>query len=135
MTETRDPETAIAQLREQIVTTRKARMAAQKTIATMPNLEIALERAARDRSSGATSETDALREEIQTLRDDIVSEARGVDKMRGLFPRVDAKYPSLAPRARLVKEFNQEAQWRESVLSDERSAQLRLVLPRTEEVA
>lgn len=134
MTETDDPDKVIARLRDDVAETRKKRMAAQKIIATMPNLEIALGRAARDRSSGATAETDALREEIHTLRGEIVHEVRQIDRVRVLFPMVDAEYPQLAPRGRLVKEFNQEAQWREGVLSDERSEQLRVVLPRTERV-
>lgn len=135
MAETEDPEKVAADLREQITETRKKRMAAQKTIAAIPNLEIALERTARDRSTGATDETDALRGEISTLRDSVVHEAREIDRLRSLFAAVDAEYPQLAPRARLVKEFNQEAQWRDSILSDERSIQLRIVLPRTEEIA
>jgi hypothetical protein len=134
MTDTEDPDKAITRLREEITETRKKRMAAQKTIAATPDLELALDRIARDRSSGATNETDALREEIHTLRDDIVHEARQIDRTRALFPRVDATYPKLTPRPRLVKEFNEERQWRESVLADERSEQLRIVLPRTKEI-
>lgn len=134
MTQTEDPEVTIARLREEVTETRKKRMAAQKTIATLPNLEVALERAARDRSSGATSETDALREEIHTLRDDIVHEARQIDRVRALFPLADAEHPQLSPRPRLIQELNAETRWRDGVLADERSAQLRIVLPRTEEV-
>lgn len=134
MTQNDDPEKEIAQLREEITETRKRRMAAQKSIATMPNLKIALERAARDRSSGASDETDALREEIQTLRDQIVHEARQIDRMRDLFPFVDAEYPQIPSRGRLVNEFNEETRWRQCVLADERATRLRIVLPRTEEV-
>jgi hypothetical protein len=134
MTQTDDPEKTIAQLRVEITETRKKRMAAQKTIATMPNFKVAVDRVARDRSSGASDETDALREEIHTLRADIVHEVRQIDRTRALFSLVDAEYPQLTPRARLIKEFNQERQWREGVLSDERSAELRIVLPRTKEV-
>ena len=134
MTENEDSDQAIARLRGEITETRKKRMAAQRTIAATPDLEIALARVARDRSSGATSETDALREEIHTLRDDIVHEARQIDRVRALFPRVDAEYPQLSPRTRLVKEFDQERQWRDGVLADERSEQLRIVMPRTKEV-
>lgn len=50
----------IARLREQISLTRWNRMSAQLTVATSNVLEVALERTSRDRSSGATSETDAL---------------------------------------------------------------------------
>lgn len=135
MTETEDPGKVAADLREKITETRKKRMAAQKTIAAIPNLEIALERTARDRSTGATDETDALRGEISTLRDSVVHDAHEIDRMRSLFPAVDAEYPQLAPRARLVKELNEESQWRDSLLADERSKQLRIVLPRSEEIA
>jgi hypothetical protein len=134
MAETEDSEKTIARLREDITETRKKRMTAQKTIATTPNLEIALDRVARDRSSGATNETDALREEIHTLRDDIVHEARQIDRVRVLFPKVDAAFPLLAPRQRMVKEFNQECQWREGVLADERAVELRIVMPSATEI-
>lgn len=133
MTQTEEPDHSIAHLREELTQARKKRMSAQKTIATTPNLELALERVARDRSSGATGETDAFREEIHTLRDDIVHEARQIDRVRMLFPRVDAEYSDLPPRPRLITELNQEKQWRDGVLSDERSAQLRIVLPTTKE--
>lgn len=134
MTQNDDPEKDIAQLREEITATRKRRMAAQKTVATMPNLQIALERAARDRSSGASDETDNLREEIQTLRDQIAHDVRQIDRARALFPFVDAEYQQIPARGRLVNEFNEEARWRQCVLADERSARLRIVLPKTEEV-
>jgi uncharacterized coiled-coil DUF342 family protein len=134
MTQTEDPEKVIAQLREEITETRKKRMAVQRTVAGTPNLELALDRVARDRSSGDTGETDALRDEIHTLRDDIVHEVRQIDRTRALFSRVDEAYPLLAPRARLVKELNQEKQWRDGVLSDARSEQLRIVMPETKEV-
>jgi hypothetical protein len=134
MTQNEDSETVIAALRTAITETRRKRMAAQKTIATTPNLEIALDRVARDRSSGATNETDALREEIHKLRDDIAHEARQIDRVRALFPKVDAEYPQLAPRPRLVKEFNQESQWRNDILADERSAELRITVPKAKEI-
>jgi uncharacterized coiled-coil DUF342 family protein len=135
MTQTEDPESTIARLREEITRTRKQRMAAQKTVATTPNLEIALDRVARDRSSGATGETDALRMEIDALRQDIVHEVRQIDKVRTLFPRVDAEYPELSPRTRLVRELNEEEIWRRGMLSNERSIQLRIMLPRPEVIA
>jgi uncharacterized coiled-coil DUF342 family protein len=134
MTQIEDSKTPIAQLREQITEVRKKRMAAQKAVATTPNLAIALERVARDRSSGATNETDALREEIHTLRDDIVHEARQIDRVRTLFALVDAEYPQLPPRTRLVKELNEERQWRVGTISNEQTATLRIVLPETEEI-
>ncbi|XKH58418.1 hypothetical protein LG293_17510 (plasmid) [Citricoccus nitrophenolicus] len=135
MADADDPEKVIATLREQITETRKRRMATQKALSAIPNLEIALDRAARDRSTGATDETDTLRQEILTLRDDIMQKVRGVDKTRDLFALIDAEYPHLEPRARLIKELNAEARWRNEVRSDERSARLRIVPPAAEEIA
>jgi hypothetical protein len=124
----------IVQLRAEIVETRRKRMAAQRTIAGTPDLQVAIDRVARDRSTGDTGETDALRAEIHTLRDDIVHEARQIDRIREIFPRVDAEYPQLTPRTRLVKEFDEERLWRDGVVADGRSSQLRLTLPSTKEV-
>lgn len=96
-----DPTVTIARLREQITQTRKDRMSAQRTVATSGVLEVALKRTSRDRSSGATGETDALREEIAELRDSIVHEVRQVDRTRTLFsPRRRGVARPPATRAR-----------------------------------
>ena len=132
--EDEDPTATIARLREQISLTRKSRMSAQRTVATSGVLEVALERTSRDRSSGATSETDALREEIAELRDNIGREVRQVDRVRTLFRRADAEYPGLPQRARVVAELNREAQWRMGLRSQEQWQQLRVDVPAVEEV-
>lgn len=134
MPEDEDPEKEIARLRQEISDIRKKRMAVQRTVATTPVVETALERTSRDRSSGATGETDALREQIQKLRDDIVDEARSIDKIRSLFQRADAVYPGLPQRGRMVAELNNEATWRNAMRSDERRVELRLVLPSAQEL-
>ncbi|WP_158698572.1 hypothetical protein [Microbacterium sp. str. 'China'] len=124
-----DPTVTIARLREQITQTRKDRMSAQRTVATSGVLEVALKRTSRDRSSGATGETDALREEIAELRDSIVHEVRQVDRTRTLFLRADAEWPDLPQRARVVAELNREAQWRTDLQTRERWQQLRVEMP------
>lgn len=134
MKDAEDPADAIARLREQITLARKNRMSAQRVVATSSVLEVALERTSRDRSSGATNETDALREEIAELRDSIVHEVRQVDRARTLFRRADAEYPELPQRARIVAELNHEAQWRMGLRSQEQWQQLRIDMPAVKEV-
>jgi len=129
-----DSDLEITRLRAEITETRKLRMTAQRTIAGTPDLVLALDRIARDRSSGETGETDALREEIQGLRDDIVHETRQIDRVRELFERINTVHPQLTPRTRLVKEMNQERLWRDGVLADKRSTQLRIMLPSPKEI-
>lgn len=132
--EDENPTTTIARLREQVAQTRKNRMSAQRTVATSGVLETALERTSRDRSSGATSETDALREEITELRDGIAREVRQIDRARTLFRRADAEYPGLPQRARVVTELNREAQWRMGLRGQEQWQLLRVDLPAVEVV-
>jgi hypothetical protein len=138
MVENEDPAAVIARLQTDIADSRRKRMAAQKTLAMQPVLETALERASRDRSTGATNETDALRSEIQTLRDRIVHEVRQIDRTRSLFQLADAAHPGLPQRARLVQELNQEAQWRRRVISDldsdAHAPDARIVLPPAEDL-
>ncbi|MCK6065769.1 MULTISPECIES: hypothetical protein [Microbacterium] len=140
-TGTEDPETVVAELQRDITETRRKRMAAQKVLATQPVLETALERASRDRSTGATNETDALRAEIQELRDSIVHEVRQIDRTRMLFPLADAAYPGLPQRPRLISELNAEASWRRGVIAGQDTADLlasasdvRIVLPTLEDL-
>jgi hypothetical protein len=133
MTDPEDPEAVIARLREAVAVTRRQRMNAQKAAIAAPVLEVALNRAARDRSSRATNETDAIREEIADLWDQIFQEARQVDRVRELFARADAVYPRLSPRPRLVAELNEEARWRASFLKEDQAIALRLELPHVEE--
>ncbi|WP_434317511.1 hypothetical protein [Leifsonia sp. P73] len=135
MTEEQEAGQLIAKLRQEIAEVRRKRMSAQKTIATTPVLQVALERASRDRSSGATAETDQLRDTIQTLSSDIVHEIREIDKIRVLFANADSVYPELPQRPRLVAEFNVEADWRRSLITDERLAELRIVLPEAEVIS
>lgn len=124
----------IAALREQVSETRRRRMAAQKIIAASSVLDIAMERAARDRSSGATDETDSLREEISELRDQIIHEVRQIDRIHVLFNRADSVYASLPQRPRLVSELNHEAKWRARLHSDHQWRLLRIELPPVEEI-
>jgi len=109
-------------------------MSAQRTVATSGVLETALERTSRDRSSGATSETDALREEITELRDSIVREVRQVDRVRTLFLRADAEYSGIPQRARVVAELNREARWRMELRTQEQWQELRVDMPAVEQV-
>lgn len=134
MDENEEPVETITRLRERITLTRKNRMSAQRTVATSTVLEVALERTSRDRSSGATDETDALREEIAELRDKIVQEARQVDRVRTLFSLADAEYPGLPQRARVVAALNQEAYWRADLRGQEEWQRLRVEIPAGEEV-
>lgn len=132
MTDEQNAEKLIATLRQEIADVRKRRMSAQKTIATTQVLQVALDRASRDRSSGATAETDQLRDTIQTLTNDIVHEIRQIDRVRTLFALADSEYPQLPQRARLVAELNQEADWRHSLIADERLTEFRVALPDAE---
>lgn len=132
MAEVEDPEATIARLREEVVATRKQRMNAQRAAIAAPVLEVALDRASRDRSSRVTNETDAIREEIADLWNQILQEVRQVDRVRELFARADAVYPRLPARPRLVAELNAEAQWRDAVLREDRAIALRLELPHVE---
>lgn len=138
---TEDPERVVAELQREITETRRKRMAAQKILATQPVLETALERASRDRSTGATNESDALRAEIQELRDSIVHEVREIDRTRMLFQLADPEYPRLPQRPRLISEFNAEASWRRGVIAGQDTADLpgresyvRIVLPPAEDL-
>ncbi|WP_341977778.1 hypothetical protein [Microbacterium sp. LWO13-1.2] len=119
----------IARLRDQVAQVRKSRMGAQRTVATSTVLEVALERTSRDRSSGATNETDALREEIEELRDQILHEVRQVDRVRTLFARADAEYPGVARRSRVIVELNREADWRTDLRSREQWQRTRIEIP------
>jgi hypothetical protein len=134
MTDDQDAEKLIATLRQEIAEVRKRRMSAQRTIATTPVLQVALERASRDRSSGATTETDQLRDTIQTLTADVAHEIRKIDRVRTLFALADGEYPQLPQRARLVAELNQEAEWRRVLIADERLAEVHLSLPEAEAI-
>lgn len=109
-------------------------MSAQKTIAAKPVLEVAVERMSRNRSSGSTDETDALREEINSLRAEVTSEIKEIDHIRALFMRADAVFEELPGRARLVQRLNTESQWRHRVLEDHQLGQVRIVLPQNKEV-
>lgn len=134
MTDEQDAEKLIATLRQEIAEVRKRRMSAQRTIATTPVLQVALERASRDRSSGATTETDQLRDTIQTLTADVAHEIRQIDRIRTLFALADREYPQLPQRQRLVAELNQEAEWRRSLVADERLAEVHISLPEVEAI-
>jgi hypothetical protein len=117
MTKQPDGLDAIAQLRQQVADTRNRRMAAQKLAATSPLLSVALERVARDRSSGATIETDNLRDKVEDLRNTLTDELRKVDHVRALFQRADRVFTNVPQRTRLVSELNSEAKWR-AIASD-----------------
>ncbi|WP_146249066.1 MULTISPECIES: hypothetical protein [unclassified Curtobacterium] len=134
MTGPDDAATTIQQLREKVASTRKQRMDAQRAALVAPVVEVALDRAARDRSSRATNETDAIREEIVGLWDQILQEVRGVDGVRELFARADVAYPDFPARPRLVAELNAEARWRASLSHDARAIALRLAFPPVEEI-
>lgn len=134
MTEDQSAEELVAQLRGQVAATRKSRMDAQRIAATSPLLRTALERASRDRSSGATNETDDLHEEIEHLRDDIAHEVRRVDRVRALFDRADTAYPDLPQRHRLINDLNREGRWRAGLAALAGWQELRLDLPAAEEL-
>lgn len=127
--------TNLARLREEVASTRKRRMDAQRAAINAPVVTLALDRASRDRSSRATDETDAMRDEIDGLWDQILREARRVDGVRQLFSRADAAYPDLPSRPRLVSALNAEAQWRAGLSNDSRAGSLRLELPHVEEIS
>jgi uncharacterized coiled-coil DUF342 family protein len=135
MTGADDATANLARLREEVVSTRKRRMDAQRAAINAPVVALALDRASRDRSSRATEETDALRDEIDGLWDQIVQEGRQVDRVRQLFSRADAAYPGLPSRPRLVAALNAEAHWRAALSADSRAAALRLELPHVEEIS
>ena len=135
MTGADDATANLARLREEVVSTRKRRMDAQRAAINAPVVALALDRTSRDRSSRATDETDALRDEIDELWDQIVQEGRQVDRVRQLFSRADAAYPGLPSRPRLVAALNAEAQWRAGLAADARAGALRLELPHVEEIS
>lgn len=135
MTGVDDATANLARLREEVVSTRKRRMDAQRAAIAAPVVALALDRASRDRSSRATDETDAIRDEIDELWDQIVQEGRRVDGVRQLFSRADAAYPNLPSRPRLVAALNAEADWRAALSADARASALRLELPRVEEIS
>jgi hypothetical protein len=135
MTGSDEATTPLARLREEVASTRKRRMDAQRAAIAAPVAVLALERASRDRSSRATTETDELRDEVVSLWDQILQEARQVDRVRELFARADVAYPGLASRPRLVAKLNEEARWRSSLANEDRAVALRLELPRAEEIS
>ncbi len=93
MTGADDAAANLARLREEVVSTRKRRMDAQRAAIAAPVVALALDRASRDRSSRATDETDAMRDEIDELWDQIVQEGRQVDGVRQLFRRARRRLP------------------------------------------
>lgn len=135
MTGADDATANLAQLREEVASTRKRRMDAQRAAIAAPVVALALDRASRDRSSRATDETDALRDEIDGLWDQILQEGRQVDRVRQLFSRADVAYPDLPSRPRLVSALNSEAHWRVELAADSRAGALRLELPLVEEIS
>lgn len=130
-----DAAATLARLREEVVSTRKRRMDVQRAAIAAPVAALALDRASRDRSSRATTETDELRDEIVGLWDQILQEGRQVDRVRQLFGRADAAYPDLPSRPRLVAALNAEAHWRAALSADSRAGALRLELPHVEEIS
>lgn len=134
MADSHDLADEVARLQKEVVETRKQRMAAQKVIVTKPVLEVALERASRNRSSGATDATDASRDEINSLRADVMAWIYDIDKMRRHFATADAAYPGLPARARVIQELNDETRWRDRLIEDERLREVRLNIPQTPEV-
>ncbi|WIB62122.1 hypothetical protein DEJ13_17775 (plasmid) [Curtobacterium sp. MCLR17_007] len=135
MTGSDDATANLARLREEVVLTRKRRMDAQRAAINAPVVTLALDRASRDRSSHATDETDAIRDEIVDLWDRIMQEGRQADRTRQLFSRADAAYPDLPSRPRLVSALNAEAHWRAGLANDPRAGALRLELPHVEEIS
>ena len=112
----------LAQLRER-------RRKAQRDIAQAGVLRLAIERTARDRSSGTTDEIEHTRDLAQGVFDEIGDLVGEVDNRRLLFNLLRKAYLGVPVPPRLSAVFAEEAAWRETVNADERSVTFRLQLP------
>lgn len=108
---------------------RERRRKAQRDIAQAGVLRLAIERTARDRSSGTTDEIEHTRDLAQHVFDEIGDLIGEADNRRILFNRLRKAYPVVQVPPRLSSVFAEEAAWRETVNADERSAAFRLHLP------
>jgi hypothetical protein len=108
---------------------RERRRKAQRDIAQAGVLRLAIERTARDRSSGTTEEIEHTRDLAQGVFDEIGDLVGEVDNRRLLFNRMREAYPAVQVPPRLSAVFAEEAAWRETVNADERSVAFRLRLP------
>jgi hypothetical protein len=108
---------------------RERRRKAQRDIAQAGVLRLAIERTARDRSSGTTEEIEHTRDRAQQVLDEIGDLVGEMDNRRILFIRMREAYPAVQVPPRLSAAFAEEAAWRETVNADERSVAFRLQLP------
>ena len=116
-------------LAAELVELRERRRKAQRDIAQAGVLRLAIERTARDRSSGTTDEIEHTRDLAQGVFDEIGDLVGEVDNRRLLFNLLRKAYPAVPVPPRLSTVFTEEAAWRETVNADERSVTFRLQLP------
>lgn len=108
---------------------RERRRKAQRDVGQAGTLRLAIERVARDRSSGTTEEIEHTRDQTQQVFDEIGDLVGEMDHRRLLFNRLRRAYPGVTVPPRLAALFAEEAAWRETVNADERAAAFRLHLP------
>ncbi len=116
-------------LTAEVAELRERRRKAQRDIAQAGVLRLAIERTARDRSSGTTEEIEHTRDLAQGVFDEIGDLVGEIDNRRLLFNRMREAYPAVQVPPRLSAVFAEEAAWRETVNADERSMAFRLQLP------
>ena len=121
-------------LTDELTDLRERRRKAQRDIAQAGVLRMAIERTARDRSSGTTEEIEHTRDLAQQVFDEIGDLVGEVDNRRVLFNRMRKEYPAVQVPPRLAAVFAEEAAWRETVNADERSVAFRLQLPQAGEL-
>jgi hypothetical protein len=108
---------------------RERRRKVQRDIAQAGVLRLAIERTARDRSSGTTEEIEHTRDVAQEVFDEIGDLVGEMDNRRILFKRMREAYPAVQVPPRLSAVFAEETAWRDTVNADERSVSFRLQLP------
>ena len=108
---------------------RERRRKAQRDIAQAGVLRLAIERTARDRSSGTTEQIEHTRDLAQQVFDEIGDLVGEADNRRMLFDRLREAYPAVKVPPKLSAAFAAEAAWRETVNADERAVAFRLQLP------
>lgn len=121
-------------LAAQLAGLRERRRAAQRDIAQAGALRLAIERVARDRSSGTTEEIERTRDLSQQLFDELSDLVGEADYKRMLHNRLREAYPGVTVPPRLSAVFAEEAAWRTTINADDRAARFRLHLPAAGEV-